>query len=89
MKGRVLCLIGGGGTGRIGSLPDDAAKGDLVALFMGMRTPFAIRPVAGTDEFQVIGPCYIYGIMDGELVDEGGEDPQLRIGGAWKDFVIK
>jgi hypothetical protein len=89
MKGRVLCLIGGGGTGRIGSLPDDAAKGDLVALFMGMRTPFAIRPVAGTDEFQIIGPCYIYGIMDGELVDEGGEDPQLRTGGAWKDFVIK
>lgn len=89
MGGRVLCLIGGGGTGRIGSLPDDAANGDLVALFMGMRTPFVIRPVAGTDEFQVIGPCYIHGIMDGELVDEGGEEPQLRTGWEWKDFVIQ
>lgn len=51
--------------GRIGLLPRGTLKGDLVAVFMGADVPFVLR-ATGADRYELIGECYIHGIMNGE-----------------------
>jgi hypothetical protein len=46
--------------------PHDAMAGDVVVYFNGMRWPFLLRPVPGTDDFQLVGQCYLHGYMRGE-----------------------
>ena len=76
ISGRVLCLISGG---LFGMLPNDAVKGDIIAVLQGGRTPFAVRHVAGSEEYQLVGPCYVHGIMDGQFVaDAELREPVIR-----------
>ncbi|RFU26826.1 hypothetical protein B7463_g9508, partial [Scytalidium lignicola] len=45
-------------------VPFSTLPGDQVVIFSGGRVPFVLR---STDNmFQLLGPCYIHGIMDGE-----------------------
>lgn len=50
---------------RIGLVPRGTLKSDLVAVFMGADVPFVLR-ATGADGYELIGECYIHGIMKGE-----------------------
>ncbi|KAI3535435.1 hypothetical protein CSPX01_11389 [Colletotrichum filicis] len=58
----------------MGTVPWNAQVEDYVVLLEGLRTPFVLRKVlndiesGSADEFQIIGDCYVHGIMDGELL---------------------
>lgn len=54
--------------GFIANVPWNAEKKDLIVMFEGFSTPFVVRSKEETDEFELIGDCYVHGIMDGELV---------------------
>ncbi|KAH7079379.1 hypothetical protein BKA63DRAFT_265764 [Paraphoma chrysanthemicola] len=53
--------------GRIGWVPFRTRVGDRVCVFRGMRMPIIIRP--DNDRWEIIGACYVHGLMDGELWD--------------------
>lgn len=53
-------------TGRIGLAPMGTQYQDTVAILDGMVTPFVLRQVRGTADYELIGPCYLHGIMYGE-----------------------
>lgn len=67
------------GSGYLNTLP-----GDEVNIFLGCSLPFTVRRKSmvssSTDEkecistFEVIGNCYVHGIMDGEALHGGWED---------------
>lgn len=51
---------------RVGLGPNSMRPGDRVMVFRGGHTPFVIREI--DDEYQLVGACYVHGIMDGEAV---------------------
>jgi hypothetical protein len=72
-------------SGRLGIGPEDIKVGDCVTVLYGGRTPFVLRPVRNSgpnsDRFfcELIGDCYVHGIMNGSLLRE----PQIQ-----RDFWI-
>jgi hypothetical protein len=56
--------------GRIGWVPFRTQVGDQVCALQGMRIPLILRARGG--RWEVIGACYVHGLMDGELWDLGG-----------------
>jgi len=53
----------------VGFVPHDAQVGDLICLFYRGAVPFVVREVPLTDsEYELIGECYIHGIMYGEAL---------------------
>jgi len=57
----------------VGLAPKDVRRGDFVAIFNGCRMPYVVRrarKVKYKDELyeghQVVGPCYLHGIMTGK-----------------------
>ncbi|KAF5697604.1 heterokaryon incompatibility protein [Fusarium mundagurra] len=69
-------------TGYFGLGPLMIESSDLICVFPGVRLPMILRPKGNC--FQLVGTCYVYGLMDGEAV---GDDVQ-----AWEaslsDFVL-
>lgn len=56
--------------GRCGIAPENVAVGDLVSVFAGGKVPFLIRKsTKGEYIYYLVGESYIYGIMNGEVVD--------------------
>ncbi|VUC28772.1 unnamed protein product [Clonostachys rosea] len=61
--------------GYLGLSPRESKNGDEVAVFNGCPTPFVIRDAgnvfyenkAVNNAFYILGPCYVYGIMDQEI----------------------
>jgi hypothetical protein len=68
--------------GYLGLAPWNARKGDLICVLLGGSTPFLLRPVPGRKHFTLVGECYVYGIMGGELF--GHEMGHARL----RDFEI-
>jgi len=56
----------------LGSASRSLIVGDEIALIQGVKTPMVLRPVemASGKRYQVVGPAYVYGVMNGELWDE-------------------
>jgi hypothetical protein len=54
--------------GYLGLVPQEAKRGDHVAILKGGRTPFIVRPRGSS--WELVGECYIHGVMDGEGFDE-------------------
>lgn len=84
--GRVLGIIGS--QGLIGSFPKETRVGDIVAVFLGEELLVVLRPVEGAEMgFELVGMCYVHGIMDGEwithMTGDQGQDSE-----AFQDFVI-
>ena len=52
----------------LGLVPPETQAGDIIALLQGGRLPFVLRSRGGP--WELIGPCYIHGIMYGEAFDE-------------------
>ncbi|MCJ1393775.1 hypothetical protein MMC18_006651 [Xylographa bjoerkii] len=59
--------------GRLGYVPEEAALGDQIAIFLGASTPFLLRPHG--DAYIIVGEIYVYKMMDGEAL----KDPHLQV----------
>lgn len=46
--------------------PAGVKSGDCVAILNGARMPFVVRQMEGTQDVQLVGPCYSAGFMRGE-----------------------
>lgn len=51
----------------LGLFPRGTKAGDHVCVFTGACVPFVIRRCESRDEYQLVGECYVHGIMDGEV----------------------
>ncbi|OPB42126.1 hypothetical protein A0O28_0032430 [Trichoderma guizhouense] len=60
--------------GYIGLVPFNSEKGHQIVFFKGCRFPCVARLVPGSDtkmkRLKVVGPCYIDGFMDGQIVTD-------------------
>ncbi len=64
-------------------VPNRADVGDLVYVIRGFSTPMALRKIesdlrSATEDlthvtYRMIGPCYVHGIMDREMVEMANE----------------
>jgi hypothetical protein len=54
--------------GFMGLVPQNATAGDEICILFGLATPFVIRRQGG--HFRFIGECFVYGLMDGEAIEE-------------------
>jgi hypothetical protein len=48
----------------MGLAPINACEGDLICLLLSGKVPFLLRP--NGDEYELVGECYVHGLMDGE-----------------------
>jgi hypothetical protein len=55
----------------MGLAPAHSQKGDLVCILFGCSVPVILRPQGRfpNDYYQLIGECFVYGMMDGESMD--------------------
>jgi len=72
--------------GYMALVPELALPGDVVAVLFGLGVPFLLRrdddhgKVEGQVTYQLVGECYVHGIMDGEVVkDKKGTEMEFRI----------
>ena len=68
--------------GRIGLVPDQSKPGDPVCVFFGAMSPYILCRSETGSHCKLRGPCFIDGIMDGELFEDGrleGEEEIFRI----------
>ena len=71
LRGWKFAIFAGG---YLGMVPITAQKSDLVVIISGIRTPYAVRIIAGTWDpicYRLVGECYVHGIMQGEMFDNG------------------
>jgi hypothetical protein len=53
-------------------VPNEAKRGDLVCIFLGMDVPVLLRKAEDMDgAFRLVGTGYIHGIMAGEAIRDG------------------
>lgn len=62
--------------GYIGIGPPEVQKGDKVCVLLGCDIPLIIRP--GADHYEVVGDCFVYGIMKGEVMKDI-EESKLKL----------
>jgi hypothetical protein len=55
--------------GYVGLVPPLARHGDAVFLVQGAQTPFVFRQTPVLGEYELVGECYMHGIMDGEFIE--------------------
>ncbi|MCJ1254925.1 hypothetical protein MMC24_002741 [Lignoscripta atroalba] len=84
-QGRVLGVMS---QGFLGVLPSDARVDDIIVIFFGGRVPFVLRPL-DDGEFELVGPCYIHGIMDGEWLEAVRAADENLQGGVLQQFIIR
>jgi hypothetical protein len=75
--------------GYLGVGPTNMHDKDIVFIPRGAETPFILRPVRMPDAdgkgklwqtlYQVVGECYLHGMMDGEAFREGSAFPEEEI----------
>jgi hypothetical protein len=65
---RAFCITA---SGYIGLVPEYTATGDIICLIYGSEVPFVLRSMSGEHEgdYQLVGECYVHGIMDGEALE--------------------
>jgi hypothetical protein len=73
----------------LGLAPLTVDEGDMIFLLRGADVPFILRKVT-EDEFQLVGQCYVHGIMNGEFLkqeqrDSDDEESDKRI---WRDITL-
>ena len=64
--------------GLIGIGPPYIQSGDLICIIIGAQTPFLVRNIESATEqapmYEVVGDCYVHGLMDGEGLGMGREE---------------
>lgn len=63
--------------GRIAIVPPATRRGDTVVIIWGTQTPFSLRQrekvIEGAPCDELVGCCYVHGLMDGEGLSKDGE----------------
>jgi hypothetical protein len=75
-RGRIMFVTG---TGWVGLAPYGTVEGDVVFVAIGADVPYILR--AREDGYELIGECYVQGIMDGEAMSMdwiGVQDVMIR-----------
>jgi hypothetical protein len=64
--------------GYFGIGPAELEEGDEIYILAGGKHPFALRPSSESrpDTFELVGDCFVHGIMDGEAVSDN--DPSRK-----------
>ena len=57
--------------GDLGYGPLSTSPGDQIWVLENGRVPFVLRPVADGKNFELLGECYVHGVMDGQLFSNG------------------
>jgi hypothetical protein len=60
--------------GDLGYGPRPCVVGDQVWVLENGRIPFILRSTCNTSSLDLVGECYVHGIMDGQLMAEGPID---------------
>ncbi|KAK2026049.1 HET domain-containing protein [Colletotrichum zoysiae] len=55
--------------GYLGRGLSSVMKGDIVAVLFGSRLPFVLRKTEESQAYQLVSPCYVAGVMSGELME--------------------
>lgn len=56
----------------MGLLPRGTKEGDEICIFSGGHIPFVVRRHASSSLYQLVGECYVHGIMNGEAMQMTG-----------------
>ncbi|KAL6803366.1 heterokaryon incompatibility domain-containing protein [Trichoderma sp. SZMC 28013] len=56
--------------GYLAVVPSQSSVGDQISLYEGGKFPFVVRSITGQGQKQLVGPCYVHGIMYGEAWDQ-------------------
>ena len=57
--------------GDLGYGPLSMSPGDQIWVLENGRVPFVLRPVDDGKNFELLGECYVHGVMDGQLFSNG------------------
>ncbi|KAK2038485.1 hypothetical protein LZ31DRAFT_608540, partial [Colletotrichum somersetense] len=71
--------------GYLGRGLSSVMEGDIVAVLFGSRLPFVLRKMEESPAYQLVSPCYVAGVMSGELMERvrrSGEE-------SWNQAKIK
>lgn len=52
--------------------PSRMKTGDVVAILLGSPMPFLLRPDGDRNKYQLVGYCYVDGMMKGEMMERDG-----------------
>ena len=70
-EGRSLCVSD---DNRLVLAPSSTRVGDKVAILLGGKTVYILRPTGGDkedeEEFELVGEAYAHGVMNGEMMDD-------------------
>ena len=69
MKGRRFFEFNSGRKNYIGIGPAYMEDGDIIAIFYGSQTPFIVRQHKQIGRYELIGDCYIHGLMHSEALE--------------------
>ncbi|KAK2051108.1 HET domain-containing protein [Colletotrichum caudatum] len=67
--------------GYLGRGLSSVMDGDIVAVLFGSRLPFVLRKTEENSAYQLVSPCYVAGVMSGELMERvrhSGEESQIQ-----------
>jgi hypothetical protein len=67
--------------GYLGLAPITAQQGDKISVLYGADVPVILRdsaPVRTGNTFELIGPAYVHGFMDGEVLEKLGSEFDVR-----------
>ncbi|KAL7954960.1 heterokaryon incompatibility domain-containing protein [Trichoderma compactum] len=56
--------------GYLAVVPSQSSLGDHISLYEGGKFPFVVRSRTGQEPKELVGPCYVHGIMYGEAWDQ-------------------
>lgn len=65
--------------GYIGLAPWNACEGDVVAILLGGKTPYLLRPCHSGPAYEFVGETYLHGLMEGEAMDPATSSTVLHI----------
>jgi hypothetical protein len=67
--------------GYLAIVPPRSEPGDLIYILHGTQTPFALRRCTegSPDIYDLVGECYVHGVMDGESILGGFSECSLII----------
>ncbi|KAI4940662.1 hypothetical protein J4E91_011268 [Alternaria rosae] len=65
----------------VGLGPTNTEVHDIIAIFLGCSVPVILRPLRDCDpvEYILLGEAFIYGMMDGESVDLGYQERDIKL----------
>lgn len=78
--------------GLIGVGPAELRINDCIYIIAGGQVPFVLRPsssVSNINTFELVGDCYVHGVMDGEAVDENPPPESRFPKPQWRDVFLE